>query len=274
AGSPGRALHTTLDRDVQAAAESALGDRDSEAALVAVQPSTGDVLAVANRPADSSFDRALAGRYAPGSTFKVISTTALLRARRRPSDSVACPQTINVGWRTFKNFEGEAAGSVPFSQDFAQSCNTAFVSLSGRLPADALHQTALDFGLGRTVRLPVPVAASAVPPGVGRVERAAPMVGPARIGPSPLQVASRPATVADGRWRAPRLVADDPHTAGDPVSGSVLGTLRSLMRQVVTSGTGTALAGVPGNVIGKTGTAEFGSGDPPPTHAWFIAARG
>ncbi len=45
------------------------------------------------------------------------------------------------------------------------------------------------------------------------------------------------------------------------------------MRDVVTSGTGTALAGVPGEVLGKSGTAEYGGGDPPPTHAWFIAAR-
>jgi len=58
------------------------------------------------------------------------------------------------------------------------------------------------------------------------------------------------------------------------VSGAVLGDLRSLMRRVVTSGTGTAVASAPGGVIGKTGTAEFGSGNPPPTHAWFIAARG
>src|SRR5262249_44667964 len=155
------------------------------------------------------FDRALAGAYAPGSTFKVISTTALLRDGLRPDDTVSCPQTINVGGRTFKNFEGEAAGAVPFSRDFAQSCNTAFVSLSGRLPAHALPQTALDFGLGRTVRLPLPVAASAVPPGVDRVERAAAMIGQARIVASPLQMAGVAATVADGRWRAPRLVADD-----------------------------------------------------------------
>ena len=45
------------------------------------------------------------------------------------------------------------------------------------------------------------------------------------------------------------------------------------MRAVVTQGTGTALAGVPGDVHGKSGTAEYGGGDPPPTHAWFIAAR-
>ncbi|MDP9386120.1 MAG: penicillin-binding transpeptidase domain-containing protein, partial [Actinomycetota bacterium] len=51
-------------------------------------------------------------------------------------------------------------------------------------------------------------------------------------------------------------------------------TLRSLMRRVVTSGTGQALRGVPGAVRGKSGTAEYGSGNPPKTHAWFIATRG
>jgi cell division protein FtsI/penicillin-binding protein 2 len=273
-GTPGRPVRTTLDRDVQRAAETALGDRSSEAAIVALKPSTGDVLAVANRPTESSFDRALAGRYAPGSTFKVVSTAALLRAGLRPDDPVACPQTITVGGRRFKNFEGEAGGAVPFAQDFAISCNTAFVSLSGRLPAAALKRTARDFGLGRKVRLPLPVAASQVPPGVDRVERAAALIGQARIVASPLQMAGVAATVADGRWRAPRLVSSDPHTAGAPVSGAVLGTLRTLMRRVVTAGTGTAVASVPGNVVGKTGTAEFGSGNPPLTHAWFIAARG
>jgi cell division protein FtsI/penicillin-binding protein 2 len=273
-GTRGHALRTTLDRDVQTAAEAALGDRDSEAALVAIQPSTGDVLAVANRPADASFDRALGGRYPPGSTFKIVSTTALLRDGLRPGHTVACPPTIEVGGRTFRNFEGEAAGAVPFAQDFAQSCNTAFVSLSGRLPADALHETALDFGLGRPVRPALQVAASQVPPGVDGVERAAAMIGQARILASPLQMAGVAGTVAAGRWRAPRLVADDRRDAGAPISAAVLGPLRTLMRSVVTSGTGTALASVPGEVIGKTGTAEFGSGDPPPTHAWFVAARG
>jgi cell division protein FtsI/penicillin-binding protein 2 len=274
-GTPGRSVRTTLDRRVQTAAETALGDRSRNAALVAVRPSTGDVLAVANRPSDSSFDRAIAGRYAPGSTFKVVSTAALLRDGLSASQSVPCPQTINVGGRTFKNFEGEAAGGgVPFAQDFAISCNTAFVSLSGRLPADALQRTARDFGLGRKVKLPVTAAPSQVPPGVDRVERAAAMIGQARIVASPLAMAGVAATVANGRWRAPRLVSSGPRTSGPAVSRGVLGTLRSLMRRVVTAGTGTAVAGVTGGVIGKTGTAEFGSGNPPPTHAWFIAARG
>jgi cell division protein FtsI/penicillin-binding protein 2 len=260
-------VRTTLDRDVQQAAETALGSRKDKAALVALRASTGDILAVANRPTDQAFDRAIDGRYPPGSTFKVISTAALLRDGLKTTDTVACPQTITVGGKQFKNFEGEAAGAVPFSTDFAQSCNTAFVSLAKRLPADALARTARDFGLGRT-------RASQVPPGTDAVERAAAMIGQARIVASPLAMAGVAATVADGRWHVPRLLSSDPHSSGPPIPGTELTTLRTLMRSVVTSGTGTALAVVPGEVAGKTGTAEFGGGNPPPTHAWFIAYRG
>jgi cell division protein FtsI/penicillin-binding protein 2 len=266
-GRKGRELRTTLDRAVQAAAESALGATAQKSALVAVQPSTGDILAVANRPTDAAYDRAIDGRYAPGSTFKVITTAALLRAGLKTTDTVACPKTITVQGKVFKNFEGEAAGAVPFARDFAQSCNTAFVSLAKRLTPGALTRTARDFGLGRT-------GASQVPAGRDAVERAAAMIGQDRIVASPLAMAGVAATVADGRWRAPRLVAADEHRAGPALDPGELSILRALMRSVVTSGTGTALAAVPGEVAGKSGTAEYGGGDPPPTHAWFIALRG
>jgi cell division protein FtsI/penicillin-binding protein 2 len=266
-GTKGQELRTTLDRDVQQAAESALGDRHDAAALVAVKPSTGEVLAVANRPSDAAYDRAIDGRYPPGSTFKVVTTAALLRDGLDPTDLVACPQTITVGGKLFRNFEGEAAGTVPFAEDFAQSCNTAFVSLASRLAPDALPRVARDFGLGRT-------AASQVPEGSDAVARAAMMIGQDRIVASPLAMAGVAATVAAGRWRQPRLVAGDAGQAGPELGPHVLDTLRTLMRSVVTSGTGIALVGVPGEVAGKTGTAEFGGGDPPPTRAWFIAFRG
>jgi cell division protein FtsI/penicillin-binding protein 2 len=272
-GRTGRPLRTTLAIDVQRAAEQALGDREDEAALVAVQPSTGDILAVANRPVDSAYDRALEGRYPPGSTFKVVTTAALLRAGLRPDEAVDCPRTIDVGGRSFKNFEGSAQGAVPFSQDFAQSCNTAFVSLTERLPADALGETARDFGLGEAFKLGMPAAEAEVPPGRDLVARAAAMIGQDRILASPLTMAGVAATVADGRWRAPRLLAGDPEREGPALADGELATLRDLTRAVVTEGTGTALAGIPGDVHGKSGTAEYGGGDPPPTHAWFIAYR-
>jgi cell division protein FtsI/penicillin-binding protein 2 len=273
-GRPGRSLRTTLDLDVQRAAETALGDRDDAASLVAVQPSTGDILAVANRPSDGGVDSALEGRYPPGSTFKVVTTAALLRAGLRPDEIVDCPATTNVGGRTFKNFEGNAQGAVPFSEDFAQSCNTAFVSLTDRLDPEALTEAGRAFGLGEPLKLGMPAADSAVPAGDDLVARAASMIGQAKILASPLSMAGVAATVAAGRWHAPRLLSGDPHRAGAPLAAPELATLRDLTRRVVTSGTGTALAGVPGDVHGKSGTAEYGGGDPPPTHAWFIAYRG
>jgi cell division protein FtsI/penicillin-binding protein 2 len=269
-----RALRTTLSSRAQSAAEAALGDSTEPSALVVEQPSTGDVLAVADRPVDSTFDRALGGAYPPGSTFKVVTTAALLRAGFSPSSSVPCPQTITVDGRSFHNFEGESGASSTFDEDFAISCNTAFISLANRLAADALEKTALDYGLGRALHLGVGVAASHVPPGQGAVARAATMIGQDRITATPLAMAGVAATVAAGRWHAPRLLASDPASSGPAIGGGELGTLRGLMRGVVTHGTGTALASVPGDVGGKTGTAEFGSGDPPPTHAWFIAYRG
>ena len=273
-GRDGRRLRTTLDRRVQAAAESALGRRPGKAALVAVQPSSGDILAVANRPTSDAFDRGLEGRYPPGSTFKVVSTAALLRDGLNVNEVVDCPATRTVGGRSFRNFEGGAAGAVPFRIDFAQSCNTAFVGLAGRLAPNALTDVARDFGLGESLRLPLRAAAAEVPPGRDEVAQAAAMIGQAEIVASPLAMAGVAATVADGRWRAPRLVRSDPRRTGEPLRVDEAATLRELMRSVVTSGTGTALASVPGDVAGKSGTAEFGSGDPPPTHAWFIAYSG
>jgi cell division protein FtsI/penicillin-binding protein 2 len=269
-----RTLRTTLSRQSQDAAEQALADVDEAAALVALQPSTGDILAVANRPTDSTFDRALAGAYAPGSTFKVITTAALLRDGLNPSQPVACPKTIVVDGKTFKNFEGEESGRATFADDFAISCNTAFVSLSSRLPADALGRVARDYGLGRTYNLPLTTARSRVPAGTDKVSRAATMIGQDRITATPLALAGVAAAVADGRWRQPRLISTDRGQAGPELPTSELATLRDLMRQVVVRGTGSALAGVPGEVGGKTGTAEFGDADPPETHAWFIAYRG
>jgi cell division protein FtsI/penicillin-binding protein 2 len=92
---------------------------------------------------------------------------------------------------------------------------------------------------------------------------------------SPLTMASVAATVASGTWHAPRLVvgAANDGVAPRPLDPGVAAALQSMMQGVVTSGTA-AGAGLPPGTIGKTGTAEFGGGSPPPTHAWFVGARG
>jgi cell division protein FtsI/penicillin-binding protein 2 len=272
AGARGKPLRTTLDATVQGAAETALAEVEGKAALVAVQPSTGDILAVANRPTDSTYDRALEGRYPPGSTFKVVSTSALLRRGFDVDEIVDCPATIDIGGKQFRNFEGGAAGAVPFTVDFAESCNTAFVSLADQLEPESLPDAARDLGLGEELDLPLAAFGGEVPPGRTEVEEAAAMIGQHEIVASPLGMAGVAGAVAAGRWQSPRLVAGDESEPGEEIPD--VETLRELMRLVVTQGTGTALAAVPGEPGGKSGTAEFGSGDPPPTHAWFIAYRG
>jgi cell division protein FtsI/penicillin-binding protein 2 len=216
----------------------------------------------------------MAGQYPPGSTFKVITTTALLGTGLDPDETVDCPPAIEAGGREFVNFEGSAAGAVPFSTDFAQSCNTAFVSLADRLEPDSLRDTAETyFGFGTDYDLHTEAFSGDVPRSRDEAEEAAAMIGQARILASPLAMAGAAAAAQDGTWRQPRLIADDPTGEAEPLPAEDAETLRTLMRLVVTSGTGTALISVTGEPIGKSGTAEYGSGDPPPTHAWFIAAR-
>ena len=275
-GSDGEAVETTIDPRVQEAAEAAFDPVAKPAALVAVQPSSGELVAVVNTPV-SGYNRALLGRYPPGSTFKVVTAGALLAGGLRPGDPVDCPKETRVGGRTFGNFEDEVLGRISFASAFAHSCNTAFVQQAAkRLDGDELVAAAAQFGFGLDPSPGIPAVTSRVPPPSDRADLAAESFGQGRVTASPLQMALVAATVAEGRWRQPTLVTEgegSPAEAPDPLDGKVAGTLRTLMRQVVTEGTA-APAGLPGKVGGKTGTAEFGTGDPLPTHAWFIGFRG
>lgn len=276
-GHPGTAVRTSLDLELQTAAEKALPARDGAAALVAVQASTGQVLAVANRPALSSEDLGLDGSYPPGSTFKVITTAALLARGFDPNSTVPCPPSISIDGKTFTNFDGESSAGASFVDDFAQSCNAAFISLAGRLSRGDLAATARQFGFGSRWQLPLASYSGQAPPSASAVEQAADMIGQGRILNSPLGMALVAAAVDSGSWHPPTLITDPstpqpspPHT----LSPASVNELRTLMRAVVTSGTGTP-ANLPGQpVFGKTGTAEYGSANPPLTDAWFIGFRG
>ena len=272
-GAPPEPVRLTLDRGVQQAAEQALSEVREPSALVALDVGTGEVRAVVSRPV-SEFNRGLAGQYPPGSTFKVVTTAALLAAGVRPTDTVPCPPEASVGGRTFVNFESGALGPVPFSTAFAQSCNTAFVSLSPRVSGQALADAAASFGFGRSYEVGLPVGGGRFPAPEDEVEQAAASIGQGRVVASPVHLATVAAAVASGTWRPPRLQAGGAAPEGAALDPTVTATLRQLMTAVVREGTGTAAARPGQEIAGKTGTAEFGAGDPPPTHAWFIGFRG
>ncbi len=271
-GAPAHPVQVTLDGAVQEAAERALDGVEQPAALVAVDSTTADVRAVVSRPL-GQFNRALAGQYPPGSTFKVVTSAALLTSGVQPTDTVSCPAQTSVGGRTFVNFESGALGSIPFSTAFSQSCNTAFVSLSSRLSGQALANAASSFGFGRSYDLGLPVGGGQFPLPADPVEHAAASIGQGRVLASPIHMATVAAAVAAGGWRPPRL--EPGRTTAEPsaLEATVTSTLRRLMTDVVREGTGLAAARPGQEIAGKTGTAEFGAGNPPPTHAWFIGYR-
>jgi cell division protein FtsI/penicillin-binding protein 2 len=272
---PGTPVQLTLDPAVQRAAEQALAGVNGEAAIVAVRASTGEILASASAPADRAFDLALRGQVAPGSTFKIITTADLLQHGLTPSSGLTCPGTITVDGQRFRNFEGEAVPSLTLAQAFALSCNAAFIGAAADLPADTFPTTAAQFGLGTKPDIGLDAFGGSVPTPAGASEVAATSIGQAKVTVSPLAMASVAATVASGTWHAPRLVAGAPNDRVEPrpLDPNVATALRSMMEGVVTSGTASG-AGLPPGTIGKTGTAEFGSGNPPATHAWFVGARG
>lgn len=110
------------------------------------------------------------------------------------------------------------------------------------------------------------------------MDQAASAFGQGRVLVSPVAVAVSTAAVAGGALRSPHLVTEPASAAAavpPALPGGPVDTLRGLMREVVTSGTGSAVAGVPGGLVaGKTGTAEHGSGPNPPTEAWFTGWQG
>ncbi|MFG2192098.1 penicillin-binding transpeptidase domain-containing protein [Streptomyces sp. NPDC048639] len=273
----GKPVRTTIDPDTQAAAEKALAKVKKKAALVALRPADGAVLAVANTP-DSAENRAFSGRYAPGSTFKVVTTAALLRSGVGPDSTVPCPRTVSAGGRAFQNQDefGLPPGTT-FRKDFAQSCNTAFIGLADRLGDGGLARAAGQFGIGGTWDVGAATFDGSVPEATTAEEKAASMIGQGRVEASPLVMASVAATVRSGAFRQPVLVpgaVKARHRTTNALDPDVVRQLRTLMGAVVTEGSGTALRGISGSPAAKTGTAEFGTENPPRTHAWMIGYRG
>jgi cell division protein FtsI/penicillin-binding protein 2 len=274
---PGTPVQTSIAPPVQQAAESALSGETLPADLVAMQASTGEVLASVSVPDSQQVNEAFDGAYPPGSTFKVITSTDLVEHGLTPSSPASCPPTLTVDGEVFRNFEGETTPSLSMLQAFAMSCNTAFIGMSNSLPAASYATAAAQYGIGAAYKLGLTAFSGKVPTPTSPSDAAATAIGQAQVVVSPLALATVAASVDSGSLRLPRLVAgsgDDtaPAQALDP---TVASDLRTMMQAVVTTPQGTAAgAGLPSGTFGKTGTAEFGNANPPQTDAWFMGYRG
>lgn len=278
-GEPGK-LRTTLSAGVQAAAEKAV-KRFAESSVVAVKPSTGEVLAVANHRADG-FNAAFQGKVAPGSTMKII-TAAMLIDNGVTSMNGPAPCPSSAMWRsqTFKNITGmEPNEGATLANSFLRSCNTAFIKLVDEEPltTQSLTREAQErFGLGRDDWKTGIVSFDGSVPAVDGPDQAANAIGQGQVQMNPLNMASVTATAITGTFRQPYLVS--PELDGRQLAqakGLPSGTaaqLKQMMRLTATQGTAReAMANVGGDIGAKTGSAEVDG--KATSDSWFTGFRG
>lgn len=279
-GSKGSPVRTTLNGRVQRAANQALRQVPGSAAIVAIQPGTGRILAVAARraggmPAVSP----LAGQYAPGQAFTIISTAALLQETGfDAAKPVPCRAENSVGGRRFANHPAQTGlgAQPPFSVDFAHACGTAFAGLSLRLNSSDLTTAAEAFGIGAGWKLQVPSNSGTIgnPEGFGDI--AAASVGSGGVRVSPLDMALAAGLVESGTWHAPLLVLSPPDPTMSPrrpFSAEIMTSLRKLMRGTVRKGAGRAADVGHGAVYGQVGSAPLSAGKGLRS-AWFVGYQG
>jgi peptidoglycan glycosyltransferase len=305
----GADVELSLDTRIQRVAEEALAGR--RGAVVALDPRTGEILALASSPSfdlqqavtdfdaiptDGSpfLDRATAGLYPPGSTFKVVTATAALQSGEfTPSSSFDDTGSYDTPGGPIRNFGGEIYGRHDFATALTNSINTTFARIGDEVGADRMDEQMTAFGFGD--RPPVDLPSDEVlvsgrrdgnrvlPNAEQGMDLARLAIGQERLTVTPLQMAMVAAAVANGgTLMAPHLMTrildrggDVVQTAGpkevaDAMDATTAAELASMMQSVVEQGTGTpanlSAAGV--DVAGKTGTAE--SDDPNSNDAWFL----
>ncbi|MCJ0873114.1 penicillin-binding transpeptidase domain-containing protein [Streptomyces sp. AP-93] len=270
-------VQTTLDADVQAAAERAVKKYD-RASVVAVRPSTGEISAVANSPA-GGFNVAMEGAQAPGSTMKVVTAAMMLEHGLvgGPTSPVECPKEVTWSGTTFHNNKNFSIANGTFRDSFRRSCNTFFMKALGPLNAKGVEDTALSqtarkyFGLGGVWSIGIVSTDAGIPVSKGP-ETAASYIGQGKVTMNALSVASLSATVKNGAFRqpviVPRAMIKGELTTAQPLPGNMAATLRSVMGAAATDGTAAkAMSAVSGDKGAKTGSAEVdGQSD---SNSWF-----
>lgn len=301
----GNDVELTLDPDLQRLAYDQLASSATgRGAVVALNPKNGEILAMASYPSydpnniDNNFselskdtnsgllNRATQGLYPPGSTFKIITASAALKAGVKTTDKFNDTGTYDTPGYTVYNYHARKYGEVTFTQALANSINTVFSRIANEdVGAQNLAQMAQDFGFGDPYKdFAIPVRPSSVgnlPPEQwtqGLISQISFGQGP--VTTNPFEMSLIAATVANGgTMMEPRLVREvrspdgviiDKPTARvrknvlDKESAS---TVNDMMQHVVTDvETSAAIPGV--KVAGKTGTAEA-PGDE--LHSWFIS---
>ena len=308
----GGGVELTLRASMQEAAAAALGDR--KGAVVALDAKTGAILALYSSPSfdpnalasrdagevqdayatldadpkNPMLNRTISERYAPGSTFKVLTAIALIEnGIANPDTRMDSPVSTTLpGTNTeVSNIESSTCGdgNPTLTEAFARSCNTTFVIASEKLTTQQLTDVTNRFGFGREQAIPLTVIPSVFPSDADSAQLAMSSIGQYTVQATPMQMAQVAQTIANGgQMMTPYLIKQivdaDNQTirktkateAGRPISADTASKVTGMMKAVVSQpyGSGTPMALPNVSVAAKTGTAETGDGDR--ANAWAI----
>jgi peptidoglycan glycosyltransferase len=296
----GDTVISTLDSTIQTTAYNALGDRNG--AVIAIEPSTGKILAMVSKPdfdpntieedwsyyvsdSDSSnlLNRAISGQYPPGSTFKIVTALDYFREKGTFENySYTCEGSITEEEHTIRCYGGTVHGTEDFYSAFANSCNSAFADIGISLGGSSLLETSEDLLFNQ--KLPFSSAKQSTFTLDG--DSPVPLIMQTAIGQgntlvSPLHMALITCSIANhGVLMKPYLIDEVVNDEGESVSqtkpsaykrlmtNNEANLLEKLMSGVVEYGTASALSGRSYQVAGKTGSAEYDESGA--SHSWFV----
>lgn len=296
---PGNNVTLTVDDQLQRAAYDAIANSNTgRGSIVAMDPKTGEILALASYPSydpnnidevypelaedpeQPLFNRATQGLYPPGSVFKVVTAAAALQSGVSPADMFTDTGTYEQPGYTVVNYDDGVYGTVNFATALALSVNTIFARVAvEEIGFDRLEQTAEAFGFGDVYEdFALPINASQL--GEGNLAQIA--FGQDTNVSNVFEMAQVAAAIAnDGVAMEPRLVSEirspdgviidrtRPAQRQRALEEETAATLQDMMVGVIDEGTATAAQRPGVEIAGKTGTAENSSGQP---HSWFIAS--
>lgn len=300
----GDSVVLTLDTKLQQAAYNALGS--SNGAVVVMEPDTGKLLAVVSKPDfdpntiaedwdylvsdetnSSLLNRAFQGLYPPGSTFKILTTLAYLRefGANYINETYECTGSITKEDVTINCYDWTVHGQEDMQSAFAHSCNTYFAHLGMELDLGKFHDLCEDFQFNGDMPVDLPSSTSVfkLDDGASYGEQMTTAIGQGDTLVTPLLMAMVTSSVANGGVMMKPYYIDHietfdqdmvkeykPSIYREVMSTSEAAVLTAFMQETVNSGTATSLSWGSYTCAGKTGSAEYTSGDYDGTHSWFV----
>ena len=290
----GNNLRLTLDHEIQSYTREALKGR--KGAVVAMNPKTGEIYSMVSLPdfnaanlnedwtsivenKDSPFlNRATSGLYPPGSTFKILTGVGLLESMKTDK-MYNCEGSVTIDGYTINDYSRKPHGNIDLATALEKSCNSYFAAKGVELGKDTMMDLAERFYINKIIPFEIPTQKSRLAEDMSKTGLAATSIGQGKLLMTPLNMAMISSTIAnEGEMMKPILVKNiisakgniirtsHPEVLDEVLSQGVAEEMKSMMEQVVDSGTGREARIKNTRVAGKTGTAENASGK---NHAWF-----